>query len=846
MRFSTKSFIILILAIVITMGLSGTGWGMSIRSVAAEGQSSASMMNIFGDPAIASKLPKDTSGQAGVQKPTSITSAANNDMGNSEISSKKSLIGDLNRDDKEDISKRTRTSRTFIRPDGSKRVDESRYSVNYFSGKAWLPIDTNIKADSSMAGFSYSMLANQFKVRLNHGSGKAAISFSLGDESVTYKPLGMKDSSGTVQGDSITFKNAWTNANLIYQVQEDELKMEIHLLNEKAPKSFSFEMQTKGVTYRVNEDQSIDFLNASDVPVFKIPSFWVQDSSSPDRRYDKLKINIAEGKGKSIIQLNLDTEGLQYPIVIDPSTAAIYDVISSGGSYHLYDNGGRLSQVASSLGTIDYQYDIKGNLIRKSKTNNLFVNGSFELNTGTSGMADGWNPIYLVPQTVSTPVSGGIKSQKLTASGVMNGYYVGMSQRIRVDGGKAFISNASLNIESLSNANVYLYMDFMSSQNYWVGNSSESYSGTTNGKFITLTTTGTVPATATYADVYIMILANANYGSSTLYVDMMNFRYDTEPNLLSNPGFEAYSGLAGMADAWSKTIGGTTPSIQVANQSVNEGFRSHKISDTTIASGGYAGISQNVKMKPNSTYNLTGIFTNTSLTNAKAQLYIDFLNNQHQYIGSNVSESTLLTSNVTLSLSGTTPTNTAYAVVYVLLRSTAANGAGTIYVDLMNLKYSAAPNKLANSGFELSTGNKQIADGWGGFAQQYELITSPVNSGTKAQKIAGSNLSSGTMNYIFQSIKVNAGASYSTSVNVNVQSLSNANIRFQINFFNAQNQIVGVQSFPYSTINNAYTQIYMNNFTVPANAVFANVIVMIEATAANGSGTIYVDDIAFN
>ncbi|RIE01875.1 hypothetical protein D3H35_13910 [Cohnella faecalis] len=834
------------MAAVLLFSMSGICSAQSAGGASFDARTVAPASEIFGSPAIARDLSKDTSGKGGVKVAVPVPETEASGAAEMKFSRDRSLVGNQSSKVKEDVSKRTRNSRTFVRADGSVRVDQSRYSVNYFSGKEWLPIDTTLRADTSIAGFSYSMLANQFKVRLNHEAGKAAVSFAIGDQAVTYKPVGMKAVKGVVKQDTISYPEAWASTDLVYQVQDDELKMELLLRDAKAPKVFGFEIQTQGVQYRINADQSVDFLNADGQPVFKIPSFWVQDSSSPDRRYDRLEVSIVESRGKTVIQLKLNDEGLKYPIIVDPSTAAIYNTVSSGGSYYLYDNGGRLSQTVSLLGTVDYLYDLNGNLLRRTKSNNLLVNGSFELNTGTTGIADGWNPIYLTPQTVSSPVTSGQKAQKLTASNVMSGYYVGMSQRVRVDGGKPFIANASLNIEALSNATVYLYMDFMDSQNNWIGNSGDAYSGTTGSKYITMTTTGTVPANATYADVYIMVLANANYGSATLYVDQMNFRYDSEPNLLTNPGFEGYSGLGGTADGWIKLSSGSTPYIQVVNESVSEGLRSHKVFDSNIPSGAISGIYQNVKMSGNAAYNLSAVFDTVALTNTKVQLFIDFLNSQHQYIGNNVTENTLLVPNLALSLSGTTPPNTAYAIVYILLRSTGTGGTGTIFADMVNLKYTSAPNKVANGSFEVAGTDPKLAAGWQRAASIFDLVSSPVLSGRRAQKLAGSGIPNGYVVYVCQSIKVTPGALYSTSANVYVESLTNALVRLQINFFDVQGQVVGVNSMVSTTVGNSYDQIYLSNYTVPSNAVRANVLIVLQPIAASGSGTVYIDDVKFN
>ena len=67
---------------------------------------------------------------------------------------------------KELIDKRTRTSRTYLNSDGTTTV-QSAVSINYFDGHVWQDIDTTIRPDHSDPNYTHSMLADNFKVRLN-------------------------------------------------------------------------------------------------------------------------------------------------------------------------------------------------------------------------------------------------------------------------------------------------------------------------------------------------------------------------------------------------------------------------------------------------------------------------------------------------------------------------------------------------------------------------------------------------------------------------------------------------------------------------------------------------------
>ncbi|OGX60839.1 MAG: hypothetical protein A2189_03670 [Paenibacillus sp. RIFOXYA1_FULL_44_5] len=119
-------------------------------------------------------------------------------------------------------------------------------------------------------------------------------------------------------------------------------------------------MQTKGVQYRRNADGSIDFVDKKGKVNFKIPQMWVQDASSNIKRYDRLSINVKQKGNKTYIEMTFDDKGLQYPVVIDPTTI-LNNGFSYGGSY-TYDKLGRV--IYSSIGQSCY-YDSNGNLVRR-------------------------------------------------------------------------------------------------------------------------------------------------------------------------------------------------------------------------------------------------------------------------------------------------------------------------------------------------------------------------------------------------------------------------------------------------------------------------------------------------
>lgn len=240
---------------------------------------------------------------------------------------------DQNKFDKmtEIVDQRTQNSKSYLNADGSTTTVSAAYSINYFNGHNWREIDTRIRQDSSDSRFTHSMLENRFKVRLNNRVDKQSISFSVDDQSVTYQAREMNKVVGSVYGSGVIYSNAWMNTDMYYEAQNDQLKMELHLANERAPKKFSFEINVDNVHPQLNGDGSINFINNKGKISFQIPRPWVKDASSEEKRYDKLKTNLVREGNHTIIEFLLDDSNLQYPLIIDPTTS-IPNVI--GGFYH--------------------------------------------------------------------------------------------------------------------------------------------------------------------------------------------------------------------------------------------------------------------------------------------------------------------------------------------------------------------------------------------------------------------------------------------------------------------------------------------------------------------------------
>ncbi|WP_068773560.1 fibronectin type III domain-containing protein [Paenibacillus sp. FJAT-26967] len=214
---------------------------------------------------------------------------------------------------------RTPNSKTFLNKDNTRTTLMSNEPLHYKEGQTWKEINTSIQADTTDKEYELGVKENSFQVKFNKKS-KQPIKFSSESNFVTYEALNSHNVTGITKDNTITYTDAWDNADLIYMVNPSDLKMLVHLKNEKAPKKYSFKLKTGGVQSKLNSDGSVDFLDKKGELQFSIPPMWVKDSSSEELRYDRLKVSLNTTKEGQVLEIILDDKGLVYPMVIDPTT----------------------------------------------------------------------------------------------------------------------------------------------------------------------------------------------------------------------------------------------------------------------------------------------------------------------------------------------------------------------------------------------------------------------------------------------------------------------------------------------------------------------------------------------
>ncbi|WP_339821891.1 Ig-like domain-containing protein [Paenibacillus sp. FSL R7-0216] len=424
-------------------------------------------------------------------------------------------------------------------------------------------------------------------------------------------------------------------------------------------------------------------------------------------------------------------------------------------------------------------------------------------------------------------------------------------------------------------------------------------------------------------------------------------------NKLRNPGFERYSGSSEVAESWSVRVDdGVHATFEGANQPVKSGLYSQKLNVSGLINEKAAAISQEISLTPSHKYEFMGYLHVDSIVNAHASINIEFYDQNNIFISSKEIEQTSTTETfIALDDHGFVPANAHKGVIYIAIKGTGQDGAGTIYVDDLLFKTSAAQlqvvetnpmdseqdvdpqlplsikfnkivkaerlsraielkrgeeiikatlqieqqvlmiiptvplpggstftlfipkgafsaegellpnnvnlifttrdttNLLRNGGFEQYTMGEGVGDSWStrwseGVQADFEIVDTPVQSGSKAQKISVSRLAEGQTAGLYQAMAVGANKSYELQGYLRIDELSGATVVFYVDFYDEAGEYINGMFLEQSAVTNEYVNL-RGEGVVPANAVQAAVYVAVGGTGDDGTGTVYMDNLFF-
>ncbi|GGG68382.1 hypothetical protein [Paenibacillus radicis (ex Gao et al. 2016)] len=489
--------------------------------------------------------------------------------------------------------------------------------------------------------------------------------------------------------------------------------------------------------------------------------------------------------------------------------------------------------------------------INQNNNLNLLHNPSFEM-AGTNGVGEGWQywrgeEAEADITLVNSLVSSGLQAQRISASILKKDSFVALTQLIPVSPNKPFYLGGRFNIEQLNNAKIQLYADFLTADSSFITSVIFELRNDLKGTYITLSGNNIVPQEAASVRIFALIRATSDIGSGIIYVDDLNFKYTSESNLVMNADFDQVENQNAIADSWFPIVGGKT-SLSVVTSPISSGGTVQRVTSSELPLHQIGGIYQILKVDPNREFRISVRVRVDSLKDSKIQLYADF-SDATSLLQTNIVDISTVTNGdfITISGKGKTPDKAKHLALYTLIRSLSDSGAGDIYVDSMSFSYQLEEESFDNASFESFEGSG-IAKGWSytGISSFIQKENIRVSDGKYAQKINTSNLLKNQFTGISQSIIVQPNKDYTISGRILVDSLQNANMYLQTDFY-GQNGIIANKSniveLSRTTFGGYITISGMG--TVPEDAHYAKVQVIIKAKENSGAGVFFIDDMSF-
>ncbi|MEU4681427.1 DNRLRE domain-containing protein [Micromonospora sp. NPDC023737] len=233
---------------------------------------------------------------------------------------------------KELPEKRTANSKTYQLSDGRTQAEISAVPVHYKDSKGrYQPIDTTVRPTNEK-GYVQGNSTNSFTSLFGDSSEELA-RFERDGRSIELGLSGAaKAVTPKVSGSTVTYAGVADGADVVYDVTSTALKEKIVLRKAPAgPVSWTFTLDTAGLTARQREDGSIAFVRAGGgEPVFVMPApFMYDDKDDKDSPHgkvwsEKVTQKVAQSGGRSTITVTPDAGWLAdparvYPVVVDPT-----------------------------------------------------------------------------------------------------------------------------------------------------------------------------------------------------------------------------------------------------------------------------------------------------------------------------------------------------------------------------------------------------------------------------------------------------------------------------------------------------------------------------------------------
>ena len=218
---------------------------------------------------------------------------------------------------------RTRTSRTFADGDGGLVARVFAESVNYRDGQGrWAAIDNALRR----SGRVFTNAANRFRVELPASLQSGPVRLVDGS---SWAELSLRGARGSavVAGDTARYADALPGVDVVYRVDNDQLKESVVLHDARAADSLVFDLQAaSGLTPRLRAGGTVDLVDAADSVRLSLSAPVMRDASGEQAR--GVDVVLEPARRGWTVRWRPDPEwlgsaGRQWPVTVDPSVYPI-------------------------------------------------------------------------------------------------------------------------------------------------------------------------------------------------------------------------------------------------------------------------------------------------------------------------------------------------------------------------------------------------------------------------------------------------------------------------------------------------------------------------------------------
>lgn len=219
--------------------------------------------------------------------------------------------------------KRNAKERQFLNPDGSFTVETYAQPIHWQNKKGqWVDIDNSIVASDDM-NFPFKNASNDLQVKFAQNITNQAINrIQYKNQYVEFVPQGSQKTIGLPKGNKISYSKIYPSVDFDYTVLPTGVKENIVLADASAQSTFTFALNTDGLTPKANEDGSISLMDDKGHEIYLVAKPYAFDNN--DNETENVTSVLRQDGSQWYVDIALDEAWLKdasrsFPVTIDPT-----------------------------------------------------------------------------------------------------------------------------------------------------------------------------------------------------------------------------------------------------------------------------------------------------------------------------------------------------------------------------------------------------------------------------------------------------------------------------------------------------------------------------------------------